>query len=152
MLDIRQLKILPPLHAPPCQGLRMGVLLGSAGTCLGSWIKVSTMVESQLIILCLDWSGVRDGPGPVVGGLLGADGGGGQPDLHPGHPRPAGRHLVPAKPDEHRHLHRGVRQPGESRGGRYLSLERRSIRRFVITDKAPTRAFRLDTLMFSIVS
>ena len=28
----------------------MGVLLGSAGTCLGSWIKVSTMVESQLII------------------------------------------------------------------------------------------------------
>ena len=118
----------------------MGVLLGSAGTCLGSWIKVSTMVESQLIILCLDWSGVRHWPGPVVGGLLWADGGGGQPDLHPGHPRPAGRHLVPAKPDEHRHLHRGVRQPGESRPC-LLMLQTKAIRRFVITEKAPTRAF-----------
>ncbi len=26
------------------QGLRLGVLLGSAGTCLGSWIKVSTLL------------------------------------------------------------------------------------------------------------
>ena len=26
------------------QGLRLGVLLGSAGTCLGSWIKVSLLL------------------------------------------------------------------------------------------------------------
>ena len=35
----------------------------------------------------------------------------------------------------------GARQGGSRQGGELYSLKRRSIRRFVITEKAPTRAF-----------